>query len=95
MNASLYVADRDDPVAVLDHVQIVEYNDNHTSAPLRIYYKTQKLNAGRVMTELRRDEPMTLRLGDGRSGRVILQHASMDTTGVAVGVLRVVGALEG
>lgn len=95
MNASLYLAEREEPVALLDEVQIIEFNDNHKSAPLRVYYKSQKLNASRVMTELRRDEPMTLRLEDGRSGRVILQHSSMDATGQAVGVLRVISGLEG
>jgi hypothetical protein len=94
MNASLFLPDREEPVAVLDDVQVIEFNDNHTAAPVRIFYKSQKLNASKVMMELRRDEPMTVRLEDGRSGRVVLQHTSMDTAGNAVGVLRLVGALQ-
>lgn len=95
MKAMLYMPNRDEPVAVFDEVKVIEYNDNHTAAPVRVFYKTVALNSGKIMLELHRDEPMTLHLDDGRKGRVLLQHNSMDTQGNAVGVLRVVGGLSG
>jgi hypothetical protein len=80
-------------VAVLDHVQLVEYNDNHKDAPQRIYYKSKSLNAGKTMLEMHRDEQMLLRMEDGRSANVLLQHNSMDSQGFAVGILRVLGPI--
>ncbi len=95
MKAMLYMPGREEPVAVFDNVQVMEYNDNHKHAPLRVYYKSTRLNAGKTMLELHRDEPFLLRLDDGRSGKVRLQHESMDTEGNAVGVLRVLNGLDG
>ncbi|GIV76361.1 hypothetical protein FKZ61_005045 [Litorilinea aerophila] len=93
MKANLYFANQNDPVAVLDEVKIVRMNDNHTAAPVRIYYKTRKLNARRTMVELHRDRKLTLKLEDGRSCSVLLQHNSLDTEGHTVGVLRVLDEL--
>lgn len=95
MKAMLYLLNREEPVAIFDDVKVVEFNDNHTSAPIRVYYKTRALNAGKTLVEFHRDEPLNLTLDDGRRGRVVLQHNSMDSEGNAVGVLRVVGPLEG
>ena len=81
------------PVAELDDVRVLEYNDNHKEAPLRIFYKSHSLNAGKTMLEMHRDEEMVLRFEDGRSANVLLQHTSMDSEGNAVGVLRVLGQL--
>lgn len=93
MKGMLYLAGREEPVAVLDDVKVIEFNDNHKLAPLRVYYKTLSLNASRVMLELQRDERMLLKLDDGRSANVLLQHESMDTEGYSVGVLRVLGPM--
>jgi hypothetical protein len=82
-------------VAVLEDVQLVQMNDNHQAAPLRVYYKTPRLNATQTMLELYRESKLTLKLDDGRAGQVILQHSSMDSQGSAVGVLRVIGELAG
>lgn len=94
MKAMLYIPNREEPVAVLDEVSVVEYNDNHKRDPLRVYYTTQKFNASRVMAELLRDEKMHLKLDDGRSADVLLQHNSLDVQGRFVGVLRVLGGLK-
>ena len=94
MKAMLYARNREEPVAELDEVSIVEFNDNHKLSPTRIYYKADTLNTGKAMTELLRDDKLTLKLEDGRTGRVVLQHNSMDSQGHAVGVLRLLGALE-
>jgi len=93
MKAMLYLQGQKEPVAVFDEVNIVQMNDNHKAAPERILYKTQRLNAGKTMLELRRDDRMTLKLDDGRQGIVILQHSSLDMQGNAVGVLRLLGDL--
>ncbi|MGL4648701.1 MAG: hypothetical protein ACRC1H_04785 [Caldilineaceae bacterium] len=89
MNAMLYLPNRDEPVAVLDDVKLIEFNDNHTASPTRAYYKTRKLNAGRLMLELHRDERLQMHLQDGRVATVLLQHNSLDMEGNYVGVLRV------
>lgn len=94
MKAMLYMHDKKDPVAVLDEVAIVKMNDNHSQSLYRISFSTTKLNAGRTMIELHRDEKMLLRLEDGREASVLLQHSSLDTKGKAVGVLRVLGSLD-
>ncbi len=91
MQAKLFLSDIKKSVADLDDVRILEYNDNHKQAPLRIYYKSRSLNASKTMLEMRRDEEMLLRFEDGRSASVLLQHTSMDSEGNAVGVLRVLG----
>jgi hypothetical protein len=93
MKAMLYMPGRTEPVAILDEINIVQMNDNHKSAPQRILYKTQKLNAHKVMLELHRDTTMTLKLDDGRQANVLLQHSSLNMQGQAVGVLRVLGEL--
>lgn len=94
MKAMLFLNNPDKPVAVLDEVQLVTMNDNHKSDPVRINYKSHKLNAGKTMIELHRDERMTIKLEDGRTGTVVLQHSSLDMSGNAVGVLRLVGELN-
>ena len=83
------------PVAVLDEVTLVTMNDNHQSSPHRITYKSYKLNASNKMIELYRHDRMQIKLDDGRSGSVLLQHSSLDMEGNAVGVLRVLGELHG
>lgn len=93
MKAMLYMQDKKEAVAVLDEVTIVEMNDNHSKSPSRISFSTAKLNAGRTMLELHRDEKLVLRLDDGREANVLLQHSSLDTKGKAVGVLRVLGTI--
>ena len=95
MKAMLFLNDKEKPVAVLDEVTLVTMNDNHKSFPDRITYKSHKLNAGGTMIELHRDEKMQIKLEDGRSGSVVLQHTSLDMEGNAVGVLRVLGELHG
>lgn len=94
MNAMLFLNDTEKPVAVLDEVTLVEMNDNHRSAPLRITYKSHKLNASATMIELHRNDRMQIKLEDGRAGNVLLQHSSLDMEGNAVGVLRVLGDLS-
>ncbi len=93
MKAMLYMPNADDPVAVFDDIQIVKMNDNHSSAPYRIAYKSSKLNAGKTMVELFRQHKMRLALDDGRTCNVLLLHSSMDSKGNAVGVLRVLDGL--
>ncbi len=93
MPAMLYLPNKADPVAVLDDVQIVKMNDNHPDFPYRITYKSAKLHTGKIMVELHRDKKMVLKLDDGRTCSVVLQHASMDREGNAVGVLRVLDGL--
>lgn len=94
MKAMLFHKDLQNPVAVFDEVQLVEMNDNHTSAPYRITYKAESLNSGKTMLELHRDESMTLKFDDGRTCSVLLQHSSLDMEGNAVGVLRVLGEIQ-
>ncbi|MEZ4708853.1 MAG: hypothetical protein R3A44_16715 [Caldilineaceae bacterium] len=94
MKAMLYMSGAKDPVGVFDEVNIVTMNDNHKAAPQRIMYKTQRLNVTKKMLELFRDEKMSLKLEDGRSCAVLLQHNSIDMAGNAVGVLRVLGELS-
>ncbi|MCE7983626.1 MAG: hypothetical protein DYG89_20830 [Caldilinea sp. CFX5] len=93
MKAMLYMQDKKDPVAVLDEVNIVKMNDNHTQSPYRISFSTAKLNAGRTMVELHRDQKMRIRLDDGREANVLLQHSSLDSKGNAVGVFNVLGTI--
>ena len=93
MKAMLYMQSKKDPVAVLDEVNIVKMNDNHSQSPYRISFSTAPLNAGRTMLELHRDQKMLLRLDDGREANVLLQHTSLDSKGNAVGVLHVLGTL--
>jgi hypothetical protein len=94
MKAMLFLKDPEKPVAVLDEVTLVAMNDNHKSSPLRITYKSHKLNASGTMIELHRHDKLQLKLEDGRSGSVLLQHNSLDMEGNAVGVLRVLGELS-
>jgi hypothetical protein len=89
----LYLPNKQEPVAVLDEVKIVKMNDNHAAFPYRVTYLASRLNAGRTMVELQRDSKMVLKLDDGRTCNVVLQHASMDATGKAAGVLRVLDGL--
>jgi hypothetical protein len=94
MNAMLYMPGKDDPIAVLDHVDVVTMNDNHTLSPERVFFRTRRLGNTKKMIELVRDEKLVLKLADGRSGSVLLQHTSLDSKGQSVGVLRVVGSLN-
>jgi hypothetical protein len=91
MKAMLFLNNKETPVAVLDEVKVVAMNDNHKADPLRITYKSHKLNASKTMIELHRDEKLVIQLEDGRKASVLLQHNSLDMEGNAVGVLRVVG----
>lgn len=93
MKAMLYMPNKTEPVAVFDEVNIVKFNDNHKAAPIRISYSTTALNAGKTMIELHRDAKMVLKLDDGRTCQVLLQHTSLDSKGRAVGVLRVLDGL--
>jgi hypothetical protein len=94
MKAMLFLNNKETPVAVLDEVTVVAMNDNHKSDPLRIAYKSHRLNSSKTMIELHRDEKLVVKLEDGRMGDVLLQHNSLDMEGNAVGVLRVVGNLS-
>ena len=96
MKAMLYTAKMDQPVSVLDDVRIVEYaSTNHAeSSHMRLFFKTKALNATKTMVELHRDEKMTVKLEDGRTASALLAHSSLDSEGNAVGVLRVLGALN-
>ena len=94
MKAMLYMTGQNDPVAVLDELKIVRMNDNHAAAPVRILYKSEQLNANRTILELHRDEKMSLKIDDGRSCDVLLQHTSLDMEGNFVGILRVLGDLD-
>ncbi len=89
MNAKLYLPNRDEPVAVLDDVKVIEFDDNHKASPTRVFYTTRRLNAGRTMLELHRDERLRLELEDGRKATVLFQHNSLDMHGNYVGLLRV------
>ncbi len=93
MKAMLYIPNKTEPVAIFDEVNIVKLNDNHPGSPLRISYSATRFNAGKTMVELHRNVKMMLKLDDGRSCQVLLQHASMDSHGRAVGVLRVLDGL--
>lgn len=93
MKAMLYMQDKKEPVAVLDEVNVVKMNDNHSQSPYRISFSAAKLNAGRTMIELHRDQKMRIRLDDGREASVLLQHSSLDSKGNAVGVLNVLGTI--
>lgn len=93
MKAMLYMQDKKEPVAVLDEVNVVKMNDNHTQNPYRISFSSAKLNAGRTMIELHRDQKMQIRLDDGREASVLLQHSSLDSKGNAVGVFNVLGSI--
>lgn len=96
MKAMLYADRMDQAVSVLDEVRIVEYgSNNHLSgSQLRLYFRTRALNATKTMVELHRDQKMTVKLEDGRTGSALLSHSSMDSEGNAVGVLRMLGALS-
>lgn len=94
MNAMLYTPGKEEPIAVLDHVDVVTMNDNHTDSLQRVFFRTRRLGTGKKMIELVRDHKMTLRLADGRSGSVLLQHTSLDSEGQSVGVLRVLDSLD-
>jgi len=89
----LYMPEQEDPVAIFDEVQIVTMNDNHAKSQSRVTYKSRRINAGRTMVEMHRDQPMSLRMDDGRSCDVLLQHASLDQEGNSVGVLRILGEI--
>jgi hypothetical protein len=91
MKAMLYMPNKPDPVAIFDEVEIVHLNQSNHDFPYRITYKSQRLNAGKTMVEMQRDSKMTLKLEDGRTCNVLLQHSSLDSKGNAVGVLRVLG----
>jgi hypothetical protein len=93
MKAMLYMQDKKDPVAILDEVNVVKMNDNHAQSPYRISFSTARLNAGRTMLELHRDQKLRIRLDDGREAHVLLQHSSLDSKGNAVGVLNVLGTI--
>jgi hypothetical protein len=95
MKAMLFLDRMDQPISVLDDVEIVEYKTNNHAdhSNYRIFYKTQQINATKTMTELHRDRRFLIKLEDGRTANALLQHASLDMQGNAVGVLRVLGAL--
>ena len=94
MKATLFLSNKETPVAELDEVTVVAMDDNHKSSPVRITYKSHRLNSSKTMLELHRDEKLVVKLEDGRSGSVLLQHNSLDMQGNAVGVLRVLGDLS-
>jgi hypothetical protein len=94
MKAMLYLPNKPDPVAIFEEVEIVHMDQSNHYEPYRVTFKTPRLNAGKTMVEMERDSKMTLRLEDGRSCDVLLQHSSLDSKGNAVGVLRVLGAIE-
>jgi hypothetical protein len=91
MKAMLYIPTKPDPVAIFEEVEIVHFNQNNHASPYRINFKSPRLNAGKTMVEMERDSKMTLKLEDGRTCTVLLQHSSLDSKGNAVGVLRVLG----
>ena len=94
MKATLYMEeDADKPVAQFDEVKVVELNDNHPQFNRKIFFKSSRLNASKVITELHRDRKMKLVLEDGRTASVLLQHQSLDTQGQAVGSLTVLSGL--
>lgn len=96
MKAMLYLDQTNEPVSVLDSVEIIEYSsDNYPEGSrLRIYYSTPALNATKTMLELHRDRKLTVRLEDGRTAPALLTHSSLDAKGNSVGVLRVLGSLS-
>ncbi|HRJ40684.1 MAG: hypothetical protein KJZ86_18795 [Caldilineaceae bacterium] len=96
MKAMLYTDRMDQAVSVLDDVRIVEFGStNHAQdSQVRLYFKTKALNATKTMVELHRDQKMTIKLEDGRTGSALLSHSSLDSEGNAVGVLRMLGALR-
>ena len=94
MKAMLYLPNKPEPVSILEEVMIVHMDQNNHHAPYRITFKTPRLNAGKTMVEMERDSKMTLKLEDGRSCDVLLQHSSLDSKGNAVGVLRVLTEIE-
>ena len=94
MNAMLFMQGKDDPVAELDHVDIIGLNDNHKVSPERVFFRARRLGNGKKMIELYRDEKLMLKLSDGRSCNVLIQHSSLDSDGQAVGVLRILDTLE-
>lgn len=94
MKAMLYLPNKPDPVAILEEVDLVHFNQaNHPEGSYRITFKSPRLNAGKTMVEMERDRKLTLKLEDGRTCSVLLQHSSLDSKGNAVGVLRVLEGL--
>jgi len=94
MKAMLYLPNKPEPVAIFEEVEIVQFNQSNHDSPYRITYKSPRLNAGKTMVEMERDSKMTLKLEDGRTCKVLLQHSSLDSKGNAVGVLRVLGDIS-
>jgi hypothetical protein len=94
MKAMLYLNQTDQPVSVLDDVQVVEYKTNNhpDQSHYRVFYKTKNLNATKMMAELHRDRRFLVKFDDGRSANALLQHSSLDMEGNAVGVLRILGS---
>jgi hypothetical protein len=91
MKAMLYLPHKPDPVSVLEEVEVVHLNQSNHYSHYLINYKSPRLNAGKTMVEMERDSKMILKLEDGQSCDVVLQHSSIDSKGNAVGVLRVLG----
>ena len=91
MKAMLYLSPKPDPVAIFEEINIVQMTQEIHPTPYHITFKAPRLNAGKTMVELQRDSKMTLKLEDGRTCTVLLQHSSIDSKGNAVGVLRVLG----
>jgi hypothetical protein len=94
MKAMLFLERMEQPISILDDVEIVEYKSNNHAdhSNYRIFYTTKTINATKTMTELHRDRRFVVKLEDGRTANALLQHASLDMQGNAVGVLRVLGA---
>lgn len=97
MKAMLYMDNNEQPVSVLDEVEVVEMGSTNHGAQshYRIFYKTHSLNTGKTLVDMHREQRLTVKLDDGRTGNALLQHVSMDAEGNAVGVLRVLGELNG
>ena len=56
MKATLFLSNKETPVAELDEVTVVALNDNHKQDPVRIAYKSHKLNSIKTTSELYRVE---------------------------------------
>jgi len=85
-------------ILFLDNEAVAQLDETRTTVfktydvdPIRVSYRTKKLNTGKALIEMQRTRTLVLKLEDGRDADVVCQHSSMDMEGNLVGVLRVVG----
>ena len=88
LKGTLYLDDAE--IATLDETRVSVFK-TYDEDPIRVSYRTRRLNTGKTFTELERHRVLRLVLDDGRKANVIYQHACLDAEGQLAGVLRVLG----